>query len=305
MNIFDKIIFDKILKWFTTDRLESVDKKLLENISNEIATTPFLKFMLPNIESTLKQIVLDSKIREENHRVYVTITGSDGSGKTNFTYRILKDLLLAIGLIKQDEVVKIAPHDLITKRPGSKTVSEKLMEVKTQSQDAILIVDGFYERTPNAKEIVALVKELYSSPAHKSTVIVLMGSFKKINSLIEKFELAEIFPTKYRVSFYNPSPQQLAEIFQEYALLEEQYVTDRAKWAVQEYFEKLKSIKQRRYQLHLDNKARFPFRERVFQNASEIQPLYKSVLKITRSNGYIDEQDILECDMYEELGNPE
>lgn len=301
-------LFDTIKSWFNSadkDRLDHFDIERIETVINSIKDAPLLKFMQDQIEPLLQNITISSKDNRGTERKFIVINGVGGSGKTYLVYQLLKNFLLATGVIKKDQepINKIASHDLSDYELRGRNVDDVIAEKINGCQDGILIIDEFTTRDRSAQAIADLIKHLYESDKYVYTSVVLMGESDRNRTFLHTFNLSDIFPDKFRLNFSTPNANQIGDIFEAYAQIHGNFtLSDKAKSSLVFYFSKLKLIKETKEDLNRRGTMRFPYKERSYIYTSEMFPIYKDVVAIQSDNKKnIDQDDILQTNSYKKL----
>jgi len=301
-------LFEIIKSWFDSSEksnLDHFDLDKIRKIIGEIKVEPFLTFMQSQTEELLRNISISSKESKGQERKFIVINGVSGSGKTNLVYEYLQDFLLATGVIKKNKelIDKIASHEINDFGLHGRNIQDVINEKVNGSKDGILIIDEFTVRDKNAPLIADLLNKIYSDKDFLYTAVILMGEYKSNSAFLRTYNLDDIFPNKFRLNFYTPSFNQIADIFEAYSQREGGYLlSDRAKASLIFYFSKIKTIKETKADVNRQGILKFPFRERNFVYTSEMFPIYKDIVAIkTDNNISIEQHDILNTNSYKKM----
>jgi hypothetical protein len=301
-------LFEIIKSWFdspTKSELDHFDLEKIRKIINDIGVEPFLTFMQSQTEELLRNISISSKESKGQERKFIVINGVSGSGKTNLVYEYLQDFLLATGVIKENKklIDKIASHDINDFGLHGRNLEDVTNEKVNGSKNGILIIDEFSARDKNASLIADLLNKIHSDTDFQYTAVVFMGEYKSNSAFLRTYNLDDIFPNKFRLNFYTPSFNQIADIFEAYSKREGGYLlSDRAKASLIFYFSKTKIIKETKAEVNRQGILKFPYRERNFVYTSEMFPIYKDVVAIkTDNNINIEQHDILNTNSYKKM----
>ena len=301
-------LFEIIKSWFDSSeksKLDHFDLDKIRKIIGDIKVEPFLTFMQSHTEELLRNISISSKESKGQERKFIVINGVSGSGKTNFVYEYLQDFLLATGVIKESKelIDKIASHDINDFGLHGRKIEDVINEKVNGSKDGILIIDEITVRDKNSPLIVDLLNKIHSDKDFLYTAIIFMGEFKSNSSFLRTYNLDDIFPAKFRLNFYTPSFNQIADIFEAYAKREGGYfLSDKAKASLIFYFSKAKTIKETKADVNRQGVLKFPYKERNFVYTSEMFPIYKDVVtNKTDNNISIEQHDILNTNSYKKM----
>ena len=301
-------LFETIKSWFDSSeksKLYHFDLDKIGKIIGHIKVEPFLVFMQSQIEELLRNISISSKETQGLERKFIVINGVSGSGKTNLVYEYLQDYLLATGCIKESKelIDKIASHDISEFGLHGRILENVVSEKVNGSKDGILIIDEFTARDKNAPLIAELLNKIYSDKIFQYTAVILMGEYKNNSTLIHTYNLDNIFQNKFRLNFYTPGFNQIADIFEAYAEKKGGYLlSEKAKASLIFYFSKTKLIKETKADVTRQGIMKFPFKERNFVYTSEMFPVYKDVVALKTDNNIgIEQQDIINTSSYKKM----
>ena len=275
-----------------------------------IKENPFLLFMQTKINDLFHNISVYSMDKQIKERIFITIDGVSGCGKTNFVYEYLKDFLFNEGITKkyQEKIEKIGIHDLSFARLNDRTAEEAILEYEINCKDGILIIDDFTEDEKNTKALVSLIKRIHANAEYKNTVVILMGEYSNNTEIIKKFRLEKLFNKRFRISFFTPSFRQIGDIFEIYAKKRNGFtLSEKAKSTLVFYFSKTKVIKDTKAKLFKEGQIRFTNNERNYVYTSEMFNIYKDILafKAARdpNNRLIEQVDVFNSNSYKKLLN--
>lgn len=273
----------------------------LQKTLKSLELFPFLKFHSSIIEKALNEIENDNRKNTEQRPVLLSISGPEGSGRAQLMHNIIADYLYDLGIIKNKNGQKLSTFHLTPSKLEAQTVSDKLSELKNSCADSYLIVDGFNVKNLNTIPVIELIKDISASSQHKNCCVVLIGFYREINGLLETYELLNFFKNKYLIELCTPDIWQLVKIFEDYILPENYTVTHLARKEVENYFWRLKKISEIKYKILKAGIKKYYWDEYTFKNASEFRPFLNSILENSGPISFIDEQDVLNCRLYQRI----
>lgn len=245
--------------------------------------------------------IIDDSITLNKKSFYICLSGVAGCGKTNFIYEYLSPIFKLLGIVSNNSSIhKIASHN-VSLSNKNKPLEQVVEELIARSDKDIILFDDFNKNCSNVEKIAITIKQL--SADKQNHIIFLSSTLFGNKSVIEDFDLKDIFLEKYHLLFFKPSAEQLVDIFVEYAKLNGNFVvTNEAINKLLHYFLTVKRIKDYKDKIHRDGKARIPPMQRRFIYGSEIFPLFKEILMKTDTGfNVIDDRMVESTGLYQQM----